>query len=284
MKSVLLVLIGVVLFVLGNSLFIVKQGETAVVFRLGEIIDSNLEPGLHMKVPFINSVRLFDSRMQTLDAPPERYLTKEQKNLIVDSFVKWRIVDAELFFTTLNGDIRLANMRLGQIITDALRAEFGDRTVQEVISRDRDRIVQGISRATENDVRNFGIEIADIRVKRVDLPEDVSDSVYRRMEAERTRVARELRAEGTEAGERITADAERQKVVLLSQAFKESEIIRGHGDAKAARIFSDAYSKNPEFYGFFHSLESYQRVFNDKSDIMIIDANSDFFNNFNDLK
>lgn len=284
MKSVLLVLIGVVLFVLGNSLFIVKQGETAVVFRLGEIIDSNLEPGLHMKVPFINSVRLFDSRMQTLDAPPERYLTKEQKNLIVDSFVKWRIVDAELFFTTLNGDIRLANMRLGQIITDALRAEFGDRTVQEVISRDRDRIVQGISRATENDVRNFGIEIADIRVKRVDLPEDVSDSVYRRMEAERTRVARELRAEGTEAGERITADAERQKVVILSQAFKESEIMRGHGDAKAARIFSDAYSKNPEFYGFFHSLESYQRVFNDKSDIMIIDANSDFFNNFNDLK
>lgn len=284
MKSVLLALIGVVLFVLGNSLFIVKQGETAVVFRLGEIIDANLEPGLHMKVPFINSVRLFDSRMQTLDAPPERYLTKEQKNLIVDSFVKWRIVDAELFFTTLNGDIRLANMRLGQIITDALRAEFGDRTVQEVISRDRDRIVQGISRATENDVRNFGIEIADIRVKRVDLPEDVSESVYRRMEAERTRVARELRAEGTEAGERITADAERQKVVLLSQAFKESEIIRGHGDAKAARIFSEAYSKNPEFYGFFHSLESYQRVFNDKSDVMIIDANSDFFNNFNDLK
>jgi len=284
MKSVLLALIGVVLFVLGNSLFIVKQGETAVVFRLGEIIDANLEPGLHMKVPFINSVRLFDSRMQTLDAPPERYLTKEQKNLIVDSFVKWRIVDAELFFTTLNGDIRLANMRLGQIITDALRAEFGDRTVQEVISRDRDRIVQGISRATENDVRNFGIDIADIRVKRVDLPEDVSESVYRRMEAERTRVARELRAEGTEAGERITADAERQKVVLLSQAFKESEIIRGHGDAKAARIFSEAYSKNPEFYGFFHSLESYQRVFNDKSDVMIIDANSDFFNNFNDLK
>ncbi len=270
-----------ILFVGINSLFTVKEGETAIVLRLGEIIEADLEPGLHLKVPFINNVKHFDARLQTLDAPPERYLTKEQKNLIVDSFVKWRIVDAEKFYTTLNGDPRLANMRLSQIITDALRAEFGQRTVQEVISRDRERMVADITVATGAGVAGFGIEIADVRVKRVDLPEDVSESVYRRMEAERTRVAKELRSEGAEAGERIRADADRQKVVIVAEAFREAQIKKGHGDATAAGIFSEAHSQNPEFYSFHHSLEAYQRVFNSRSDILLVDPNSDFFRHFN---
>ncbi len=281
---ILIAIIAAILFVGSNSLFTVKQGETAMVFRLGEIIKTDLDPGLHFKVPFINNIKLFDARLQTLDAAPERYLTKEQKNLIVDSFVKWRIVDTHRFYTTLNGDIRLANMRLAQIINDALRAEFGHRTVQEVISRDRERMVADITAATRVSIASFGIAVADVRVKRVDLPEDVSESVYRRMEAERTRVAKELRSEGGEAGERIRADADRQQVVILAEAFKEAETLRGHGDASAARIYADAHSQNAGFYSFHHSLIAYQAVFRDKSDILIVDPHSDFFNYFNNIK
>jgi membrane protease subunit HflC len=284
MKSLLSIFVAAALFIGSSALFTVQQGETAIVFRLGEIVQTDVEPGLHFKTPFINSVKTFDSRLQTLDAEPERYLTKEKKNLIIDSFVKWRIVDAKKFYTSTNGDIRIANMRLAQIIKDSLRAEFGNRTVQEAISRDRSTIVKDITVSTQKDVASFGIELADVRVKRVDLPQDVSESVYRRMEAERTRVAKELRSEGAEAAERIRADADRQKVVTLSDAFRQAETIRGQGDASAAEIYAKAYNKDKEFYAFYQSLNAYQEAFKDKSDVVLVDPKSDFFKYFNAQK
>lgn len=284
MKSLLAIFVAAALFIGSSALFTVEQGETAVVFRLGEIVQSDVKPGLHLKTPFINSVKIFDARLQTLESESERYLTKEKKNLIIESFVKWRIIDAEKFYTSTNGDIRLANMRLAQIIKDSLRAEFGNRTVQEAISRDRSTIVRDITISTKDDVASFGIELADVRVKRVDLPLDVSESVYRRMEAERTRVAKELRSEGAEAAERIRADADRQKVVIISDAFREAETIRGQGDAKSADIYSKAYNKDKEFYAFYQSLNAYQDAFKDKSDVILVDPKSEFFKYFNAQK
>ncbi len=208
------------------------QGETALVFRFGEIVEDNLKPGLHFKTPFVNNVRKFDARLQTLDAEPERYLTSEKKNLLVNSFVKWRISDAARFYTSMNGDIRLANLRLAQIIKDGLRSEFGSRTVQEVISQDRNLIVKDIKKDTKDAVASFGIDIVDVRIKRVDLPQDVSESVYQRMEAERNRVAKDLRSQGSEAAERIRADADRQRTVIKADAFRDAETIRGEGMQK----------------------------------------------------
>ncbi|MEA3404521.1 MAG: protease modulator HflC [Pseudomonadota bacterium] len=282
MKSVLSILVAAVLFVASSSLFVVNQWETAVVLRLGEIVKADVEPGLHFKTPFINNVRKFDQRLQTLDAAPERYLTSEKKNLEVDSFVKWRINDVELFYTTMNGDNRLAGMRLGQIVKDGLRAEFGNRTVKEVISGERIEIAQKIKDTTANAASAFGIEIADVRIKRIDLAKDISESVYRRMEAERNRVAKDLRSKGSEAAEKIRADADRQRVVILADAYSEAEILRGQGDAQAAEIYAKAYNADAEFYSFYHSINAYQKSFKDKSDVMLVDPKSDFFKYFND--
>ncbi|MDG6773123.1 protease modulator HflC [Thiomicrorhabdus sp. ZW0627] len=280
MKSVLLILVAAVLFIGSSSVFVVNQWETAVVLRLGEIVKSDVKPGLHFKTPFINNVRTFDARIQTLDSAPERFLTSEKKNLEVDSFVKWRIKDVEKFYTTMNGDNRLAGMRLGQIVKDGLRAEFGNRTVKEVISGERVEIAQKIKDTTASASSDFGIEIVDVRIKRIDLAKDVSDSVYRRMEAERNRVAKDLRSKGAEAAERIRADADRQRVVILADAYSEAEILRGQGDAKAAEIYAKAYNQDPEFYSFYHSLNAYQKSFKDKSDILLVDPKSDFFKYF----
>ncbi len=284
MKSILAFAVAIVLFLVSSALFTVQQGQTALVFQFGEIVKTDLEPGLHFKTPFVNNVRKFDARLQTLDAAPERYLTSEKKNLNVDSFVKWRIVDAKKFYTTMNGDNRLANMRLAQIIKDSLRAEFGGRTVQEVISQDREIIVKNIKSDIAKPAQSFGIEVVDVRIKRVDLPQNVSESVYRRMEAERTRVAKDLRSQGSEAAERIRADADRQRTVILSDAFRDAEKIRGEGDAQAAKIYANAYTKDAEFYAFYQSLKAYQDVFKDKSDVMVIDPKSDFFKYFNQQK
>ncbi|WP_373018681.1 protease modulator HflC [Thiomicrorhabdus sp.] len=281
MKSVLSILVAAVLFIGSSSVFVVNQWETAVVLRLGEIVKTDVKPGLHFKTPFINNVRTFDARIQTLDSAPERFLTSEKKNLEVDSFVKWRISDVEKFYTTMNGDNRLAGLRLGQIVKDGLRAEFGNRTVKEVISGERVEIAQKIKDTTAKAANEFGIEISDVRIKRIDLAKDVSESVYRRMEAERNRVAKDLRSKGAEAAERIRADADRQRVVILAEAYSEAEILRGQGDAKAAEIYAKAYNKDAEFYSFYHSLNAYQKSFKDKSDILLVDPNSDFFKYFN---
>lgn len=282
MKSVLAILVAAILFVASSSLFVVNQWETGVVLRLGEIVKADVEPGLHFKTPFINNVRKFDSRLQTLDAAPERYLTSEKKNLVVDSFIKWRIKDVELFYTTMNGDNRLAGMRLSQIVKDGLRGEFGSRTVKEVISGERVEIAQKIRKSTARAADAFGIEIEDVRIKRIDLAKDVSESVYRRMEAERNRVAKDLRSKGAESAEKIRADADRQRVVILAEAYSEAEILRGRGDAKASEIYANSYNKDAEFYAFYHSINAYQKSFKDKSDIMLVDPSSDFFKYFKD--
>ncbi|NPA71498.1 MAG: protease modulator HflC [Gammaproteobacteria bacterium] len=281
MKSVFSILVAAILFIGSNSVYIVNQWETGVVLRLGEIVKAGVEPGLHFKTPFINNVRKFDARLQTLDAAPERYITSEKKNLVVDSFVKWRIVDIEKFYTTMNGDNRLAGMRLGQIVKDGLRAEFGNRTVKEVISAERVEIAQKIKLATAKAVSSFGIEVEDVRIKRIDLAHDISESVYRRMESERNRVAKDLRSKGAEAAEKIKADADRQSVVILADAYSEAEILRGKGDAKASAIYAEAYNSDAEFYSFYHSINAYQMSFKDKSDIMLVDPKSDFFKYFN---
>lgn len=282
MKSVFSILVAAILFIGSSSVYVVNQWETGVVLRLGEIVKADVEPGLHFKTPFINNVRKFDSRLQTLDAAPERYLTSEKKNLEVDSFVKWRIKDVEKFYTTMNGDNRLAGMRLGQIVKDGLRAEFGNRTVKEVISGERVEIAQKIKKTTSDAATSFGIEIEDVRIKRIDLAKDISESVYRRMEAERNRVAKDLRSKGSESAEKIRADADRQRVVLLADAYSEAEILRGKGDAKAAEIYANAYNQDAEFYAFYHSINAYQAAFQDKSDILLVDPKSDFFKYFNE--
>jgi membrane protease subunit HflC len=281
MKAVFSILIAAILFVASSSVYIVNQWETGVVLRLGEIVKADVEPGLHFKTPFINNVRKFDSRLQTLDAAPERYLTSEKKNLIVDSFVKWRIKDVEKFYTTMNGDPRLAGMKLGQIVKDGLRAEFGSRSVKEVISGERVEMAQKIKATTESAASSFGIEVEDIRIKRIDLAKDISESVYRRMEAERHRVAKDLRSKGSESAEKIKADADRQRVVILADAYSEAEILRGKGDATAAATYAKAYNLDAEFYAFYHSIDAYKNSFNDKSDIMLVDPKSDFFKYFN---
>jgi membrane protease subunit HflC len=281
MKAVFSILIAAILFVASSSVYIVNQWETGVVLRLGEIVKADVEPGLHFKTPFINNVRKFDSRLQTLDAAPERYLTSEKKNLIVDSFVKWRIKDVEKFYTTMNGDPRQAGMKLGQIVKDGLRAEFGSRSVKEVISGERVEMAQKIKATTESAASSFGIEVEDIRIKRIDLAKDISESVYRRMEAERHRVAKDLRSKGSESAEKIKADADRQRVVILADAYSEAEILRGKGDATAAATYAKAYNLDAEFYAFYHSIDAYKNSFNDKSDIMLVDPKSDFFKYFN---
>lgn len=281
MKSVFSILVAAILFVASSSVYIVNQWETGVVLRLGEIVEADVEPGLHFKTPFINNVRKFDSRLQTLDAAPERYLTSEKKNLVVDSFVKWRIKDVKKFYTTMNGDNRQAGMKLGQIVKDGLRAEFGNRSVKEVISGERVEIAQKIKATTASAASSFGIEIEDIRIKRIDLAKDISESVYRRMEAERNRVAKDLRSKGSESAEKIKADADRQRVVILADAYSEAEILRGKGDATAAEIYAKAYNLDAEFYSFYHSINAYKNSFTDKSDIMLVDPKSDFFKYFN---
>ena len=276
-NNVILIGLAAVLFVVANAFFVVREGETGILFRLGKIVQADLKPGLHMKTPFVNNVRTFDARLQTLDAPPERYLTVEKKNLIVDSFAKWRIADSARFYTTMGGDIRLANMRLSQILKDGLRAEFGSRTVKEVIASQRDQITRAITRKARKEAEAFGIEVVDVRIKRVDLPKDVSESVYRRMEAERKRVANELRSEGAEAAEKIRAEADRKRVVILAEAYRKAEATRGEGDAKASEIYAQAYSKDPDFFAFFKSMESYQAAFNSKRDLLVLDPRADYF-------
>ncbi|WP_321323662.1 protease modulator HflC [Thiomicrorhabdus sp.] len=281
MKSLLLIFVAAVLFVASSSVYVVNQWQTGVVLRLGEIVKADVKPGLHFKTPFINNVRLFDSRLQTLDAAPEDYYTVEKKKLEVDSFVKWRIVDVKKFYTTMNGDNRLAGMRLGQIVQSGLRDEFGSRTVKEVISGERVEIAQKIKKTTDLQAKSFGIEIEDVRIKRIDLAKDISESVYQRMNAERNREAKDLRSKGTETAEKIKADADRQRVVILADAYSKAEILRGKGDATAAEIYAKAYGQDPEFYAFYHSINAYKKSFNNKSDVMVVDPKSDFFKYFN---
>jgi membrane protease subunit HflC len=268
----------VVAVVVYASAFFVRQWEVALKLRLGEIVSSDYEPGLHFLVPVLNDVRKFDNRIQTFDTKTERFLTVEKKDVLVDSFVKWRIANvAQYFRATGGGNAERAERLLGERINTRLRDEFGKRTIQEVVSGERGEIMSLLTKDADERAAELGIEVVDVRVKRIDLPAEVSESVYQRMRAERERVARDLRARGAEAAERIRADADRQRIEIVADAYRESEVLRGEGDAKSAEIYANAFQKNAEFYTFWRSLGAYRSVFENGGDLMVLDPNSDFF-------
>ncbi|MFL9711558.1 protease modulator HflC [Methylobacillus sp. Pita1] len=280
MRNLGTVLLGLIaaLLLLSLSAFSVDQREYALVFRLGEIVSVKKEPGLYFKVPLVDNVRYFDKRILTLNwVEPDRFLTSEKKNVLVDSFIKWRIVDPAKYYVSVKGDELQAERRLSQTVNDGLRAEFGKRTIHEVVSGERSKIMDILRQRADRDSRQMGIQVLDVRLRRVDLPQEVSESVYQRMEAERKRVANELRSRGAGEAEKIRADADRQREVIIAEAFSEAQKIKGEGDAKAAEIYSQAYSKNPEFYAFYRSLDAYRNSFKSKSDVMVLDPGSDFF-------
>ncbi len=268
----------ITVIIISQSLFVVSEIERAVKLRFGEIVQFDLEPGLHFKWPIVNSVRYFDSRILTLDAQPQRYLTSEKKALMVDSFIKWRIKDVAKYFTTTGGDEERAKRLLSQRVDTGLRNEFGTRTVKEVVSGERDQLMNSLTSMLDGIAQQeLGVEVIDLRVKRIDLPLEVSESVYNRMRTERERLARELRAQGNEVAEKIRATADKDKTIILADAYREAEETRGNGDAKATATYAEAYSKDPEFYDFTRSLKAYQATFQSKGDILLIDPDSDFF-------
>lgn len=279
-KTFSLILTAIILWLVSMGFFIVDERELAVKFKFGEFERADYTPGLHWKIPFINTVRKFDSRILTLDAEPASYLTVEKKNVIVDSFIKWRISDVANYYKTMGGDERRAGQRLSQVIKNGLRDEFGKRTIQEAISGERAEIMNVITAQIEEQAKQFGIEVVDVRLKRIELPPEVSGSVYDRMEAERSRVASDLRSRGREASERIRADADRQRTVTLAEAYRDSERLRGEGDGKAAEIFSKAFQKDEKFYAFYRSLDAYRNVFSTQSDVLVLDPESEFFDYF----
>ena len=277
-----IVVLALVVLVTGVfSMYQVAEWEKAILFRLGEIVKTDVQPGLHFKIPFVNNVRKFDGRRLTLDVEPERFLTVEKKNVIVDSFVMWRIADAKRFYTAVMGDERNARQRLEQIVKDGMRGQFSKRTVNQVVSEERDTITKDLTIAASAQAGQIGIEIVDVRVKRVDLPSEVSNSVYRRMQAERSRVAKEFRSQGAELAEKIRAGADRQRQVLIAEAYREAEQTRGEGDARAAEIYAQAFSKDKDFYAFFRSLRAYQESFDGSNDLMLLTPDGEFFEYFN---
>jgi membrane protease subunit HflC len=270
-------LIAIALVVSG-ALFTVDQRQNAIVFQLGEVKEVVTKPGLNFKWPMIQNVRFFDMRILSYDdAEPLRFITSEKKPVLVDSYVKWRIVDVRLFYVSVLGDEFRAATRLRQTISNLLQAEFGRRTVHDVVSGARDEIMAEVRQKADQDLRRIGVEIVDVRLKRVDLPQEVSDSVYGRMQAERKRIANEQRSEGAAEAERIRADADRQREVILANAYRDAQKVKGGGDAQAAAIYAQAFSKNAEFYAFYRSMEAYRNTFQGKNDLMLIEPNSDFF-------
>jgi len=277
------ILVGVLaaLIVASLSLFVVDQRQNSIVFRLGEVVDVKTKPGLYFKVPVLDNVRNFDVRILTIDtAEPERFLTSEKKNVLVDLFVKWRITDVKQYYVSVQGNESLAQTRLLQTINDGMRAEFGNRTVHEVVSGERDKIMNLMREKANEDAKTIGVEVLDVRLKRVDLPQEVSVDVYRRMEAERKRVANELRSTGAADSEKIRADADRQREVIIAQAYREAQRIKGEGDGKATAIYSRAYEANAEFYAFYRSLEAYKASFRSRNDVLVLEPNSEFFKYF----
>jgi len=281
--SKLFMVLGVIgLLVLATSFFIVDEKQVAIKFQLGKIIDSEYEPGLHfMKPLFINNVRKFDKRILTLDTRPERFLTGEKKNVSVDFFVKWRIQDPATYYTAFAGDERQAELRLLQIIKNGLQLEFENRTIRQVVSGERAEMMDNLTVGGNAQVKQFGIEIIDVRIKQIELPDDVRDAVYQRMRAERARVAAEHRAQGEENAKGIRAVAERERTVLLAEAQRDADTLRGEGDARATQIYAEAYGKNEEFYGFYRSMNAYRGALSNKQDVLVLQPNSEFFEYFN---
>ena len=278
----IMMLVGlVVVLMLGlSSIFTVDERELAIKFRLGKIVRADYEPGLHFKVPLINNVRKFDKRILTLDARPANYLTKEKKNVNVDFFVKWRIHDVVTYYKAMSGSERKAMERIYATINDGLRSEFGKRSIQEVISGERSEVMNTMTAEANRQLGKFGIEVVDVRVKRIDFSETISESVYRRMEAERLRVAKDFRSRGAEEAEKIRAQADKERTVLLAEAYRKAQTVRGEGDAKAAEIYAKAYKKDPEFFSFYRSLQAYRSALGGQGDVLVLEPDSDFFSYF----
>mgnify|MGYP002630410030 CR=1 FL=1 len=279
MKSYLaLGIIFLIVIIAGNSLFVVKETERAVLLQFGELVDSDIAAGLHVKVPWVNTVRKFDARIQTQDTTPERFLTLEQKALEVDSYAKWRIVDVGQFYVSTRGNVSTAGSLLADRINDGLRDQIGARDLQEVVAGERDQLSLDLrDELNESTAADIGIEVIDVRVKRIDLPDDVRSSVYERMITERNREAQELRSRGEELAIGIRADADRQSIIFRAEAYRDAEQIRGEGDAEATSIYANAYEKDPEFFSFTRSLNAYRSTFNSKGDVLLLDPDSEYF-------
>ncbi len=276
--STLLGILVALLLLASSSLYVVDQRQQAILFQLGEVVDVKTSPGLYFKIPLAQNVRYFDSRILTMDtAEPERFITSEKKNVLVDLFVKWRIVDVKQYYVSVRGDEMLAQTRLAQTVNSSLRDEFGNRTVHDVVSGERDKLREIMRQKADADARKIGVEVVDVRLKRVDLPQEVSESVYRRMEAERKRVANELRSTGSAESEKIRADADRQREVILAEAYRKAQEVKGEGDAKASAIYAGAFQANPEFYAFYRSMDAYKQSFKNKGDMLVLEPTSEFF-------
>ena len=264
-------------WIASRSFFTVDERDLAIKFRLGKIIQTEFEPGLHFKMPFINNVRKYPRQILTQTNPQELFLTFEKKNLFVDFFVKWRIIDVGAFYRATRGDEALAAQRLIEIVKDGVRSEFAKRTVPQVVTAERRELLDNMLASARVNARELGMEVVDVRVKRTEFPEQVSDSVFDRMRQERARTASELRAQGAEAAEQIRAEADRQRTVTLAEAYREAEKVRGAGDAEAARIYAEAYRKDPEFFSFYRSIQAYRRSLGKDNDLLVLDKDSDFF-------
>ena len=273
-----LIALVIVLVLASMSLFTVDQRQQAIVFRLGEVVSIKSKPGLYWKLPLVEDVRFFDIRIHTVDSEePERFLTSEKKNVLVDSFVKWRIDDVEQYYVSVGGDERRARDRLNKTVNDSLRAEFGKRTIYQVISGERDEIIELMREKVDDDARKIGVKVLDVRLKRVDLTQEISEAVYRRMEAERKRVANELRSTGFAEAEKIRADADREREIIIAKAYRDAQRVKGEGDARAAGIYARSFRQDPDFYDFYRSLDAYRGTFRNKGDLLILEPDSDFF-------
>src|SRR5690606_24888954 len=271
----------ILIILASTAMYTVDERQKAIVLQLGEIRKVVEEPGLGFKLPLVQNVRYFDGRILTLDTPDaERYITSEKKNVLVDSFVKWRIKDVNQYYVSVAGDEVRATTRLSQTVNAALREEFGKRTVPEVVSGERDKIMQIVLEKVQDDAERIGVEVIDVRLKRVELPAEVSEAVYRRMEAERRAVAAELRSQGFSEAEKIRAEADRDREVIIANAYSKAQALKGEGDARATAIYAKAFGQNPEFYSFYRSLEAYRNSFSDRSDVLVIDPSSEFFRHF----
>lgn len=282
--KIIAAVVAVVALLVYLSTYTVRQDQRAILLKLGEVQQADIKPGLHFKLPLIENVRKFDSRILTLDSQPERFLTSEKKNVMVDFFVKWRIANLDQYYRSTRGDEQRALLRLSQIMKDGLRSEFGKLTIQEAVSGERAKILGPLEVDANKAAKELGIQVVDVRLKRIDLPAEVASSVYQRMEAERARVAADFRARGKEAGERIRANADRERTVILANAYRQSQILRGEGDAKAAEIYAKAYDKDPSFYAFYRSLEAYRQSFSGKNDVLVLEPGSQFFRYFNNAQ
>ncbi|OYV28826.1 MAG: HflC protein [Halothiobacillus sp. 20-54-6] len=279
-NRVVLPVIAVVVFLFATATFQVKQYQTALEFRLGEIIKDSFQPGLHLKLPFINTVKLFDKRVLTMTSQPERFLTSEKKNLVVDYYIKWQIVNAADFYRATRGEERIAMNRMDQIVRDAMKSQISSRTVNEVVSGDRDQFMRNVIETTNRDMQGLGIKISDVRIMQIELPQEVRKSVYSRMEKERFAVAQSIRSRGEEQAKKITSDADRQRDVILAEANRQAAEIRGAGDAEAAATYAKAYGQDPKFFAFYRSLEAYKQAFGNGGDTFVLNPSSPFFRYF----